>query len=592
MQRIRCIAAAAAVLLCVLAVCSPAAAWEFKMTGAFYWNFEMWSQAGGQGFFGPYDVDAGSGVAGTGVGFFAPYNFWLGSPDVGTQTIPTRRNEIVSGSDASWDTIYMLTDMDIRLNPAIRVRGTYRIGSWHPTDTTYAFGQGALVRSEYLNQMFSGIQRAISPGYWNTLWLTVELPWGVLAVGKRPSVWGMGLSWNGTESRSLESFSLCAPAGPFRFAFAIYPSRRGDTGTRYYNRDVDKNNTRLWDSTVPQVTYRSGPVDMGFLLNPVGSHSGGEGVVNTPATRQTTAFRADRQEFYGDAYFKYYNGMFFFNSEVTFYQQTDRTRQKTGAGAPVRGVRDVYVEHWRYAVELSTLSGPARVALMHAWLQGDDRRGGQFVAAAQAINNVTYIDKGGTVQSSTFSNTGLFEPYGYLLTNLYGTGLFINPDTNNGFIEDAVLYGARVDYSVAANLNVFGTFLWAERQSKSGWGWGCISPDTARTDGSVIRRGVFGTSFPGGVADRVGAPNIPDTGLGWEVDLGSNWKLLENLNVKATFAYWKPGDWFKWACIDKSVPNWNVAGPVGSTNPADWGIYPDRHIDPIWGVNVSLIGDF
>jgi len=48
-------------------------------------------------------------------------------------------------------------------------------------------------------------------------------------------------------------------------------------------------------------------------------------------------------------------------------------------------------------------------------------------------------------------------------------------------------------------------------------------------------------------------------------------------------AYWQPGRWFNYGCIDKSVPDW--AAPSSLNN---WGVKADRFIDPIWGVELYL----
>ncbi len=214
-----------------LAIAVPASAWEFSMDGAFTWEFDYRSQGGASGFFGPYDQDVGSGILGTGAGFFAPINGWLGE-HAGTN------GGFVSGSDASWNVFYMSTNMEVKFNPAIRVRGNYYIGEWAPQTApdfipNIDFGSGNLVASQALNNRWSGIQRSFSPGYWNTLWLTAELPWAVLTIGKRKSTFGMGLYNNGEESRSSESFSLTVPYGPLRLAMSFYPSRRGATSNNY-----------------------------------------------------------------------------------------------------------------------------------------------------------------------------------------------------------------------------------------------------------------------------------------------------------------------------------------------------------------------
>ncbi|MFH1115096.1 MAG: hypothetical protein V1792_14390 [Pseudomonadota bacterium] len=584
MYRIRLLTLAALLSLSLCLCGAPGLAWEFEMKGAFTWELEEMGQTGRNGFFGPYDVDAGSGVELP--GFFAPYNFWIGSPDVGTPGV-------VSASDAGWNTQFMGVDMEVKMNQALRVRGNYYIGSWN------ADGTANVAASEYLNQSAPGIQRSFSPGYWNTLWLTAQLPWGDIAFGKRPSIWGTGLSWNGDESRTSESLALRSVYGPFGIQIAFYPSRRADVGSAlYYNPDVDKNNSRLYDITIPNLVYRCGPIDMGVQYVAITRHSGGEAYIpalgGDPAARNTQNYR-DRDDQYAGAYLKYYNGTFFLNTEVTWYDQTTRNRRKTAGGLAHPGVRDDYIEHWRYMIEASMLAGPLKVGLLHAWLQGDDRRGGQFSGGVQAAGNVTYIDRRGSLRSNTFANSGLFRPYSLIQAYQYGMGMFINGDTGNGYVEDAVVYGARADYSLAANLNVYGTFFWAERQSKSGFGWGAISPNTGAVDGRIVQRGLAmatPTATAAENADRIGAPNIPDTFLGWEVDAGFDWKLLEGLTVATTFGYWQPGGWYKFACIDKSVAGWGVAGPAGSTNPADWGINPNRSIDPVWQMQLTVNGEF
>jgi len=361
-----------------------------------------------------------------------------------------------------------------------------------------------------------------------------------------------------------------------RLGLSFYPSRRGSTGD-YYNPDTDKNNTRLWDVTVPNITYRCGALDTGVQFTAVNRHRGGEGIVDIPANRQTGNYR-DRYETYGGAYIKYYPSPLFFNAELTWFQQTNRNRRKDAAGAPAANVRDTYIEHWRWMSEISALAGPMKASLIYAWFSGGDRRNGR------------QIDRNGILESDSFSNTGLFRPYSYLQVYGYGLGHFVNGSSGNGYAEDASIYGARIDYSVAANLNVYGSFFWAERVSQSGFGWGAIRPDIPAD--TPFTAGAYGGGVELGFGPN-GAPSIPDSHLGWEVNGGFVWKLLEGLVVNATFAYWQPGDWYKYACIDKGVLNWaNPPGALGSTNPADWGINPDRSIDPMWGMELVVNGEF
>ena len=164
-----------------LAVAFPAGAWEFMMDGAYTWEWDYRSQGGNSGFFGPYDQDAGSGIGGAVPGFFAPLNGWFGSM--------VNNDGFVSGHDAAWQVMYMSTNMEVRINPAVRIRGNYYIGEWQELSnnnwtTNFEYGVGELVASGHLNSRSSGVQRSFSPGYWNTLWMTAETPLGYRGNGQ------------------------------------------------------------------------------------------------------------------------------------------------------------------------------------------------------------------------------------------------------------------------------------------------------------------------------------------------------------------------------------------------------------------------
>ena len=76
-----------------------------------------------------------------------------------------------------------------------------------------------------------------------------------------------------------------------------------------------------------------------------------------------------------------------------------------------------------------------------------------------------------------------------------------------------------------------------------------------------------------------GAPSIPDNNLGWEIDAGMDWQLLDKWTVRMIAGYWQPGRWFNYACIDKTVPNWDIPSAANR-----FGINPDRVIDPVLGI--------
>ena len=393
---------------------APACAWEFSMDGTYSWLYEYRTQMGSSGFFGQYDQANIDGNTTLGGSAFAPYNFYLGGfhkvAGTGSTTftsVPTGQplpyaaayggqgsslaggESIVSGSDASWQIFYMSTNMQIRMNQAVRIRGNYFIGSWN--SPMYSTSQGLMVSSGALTQDNPGIQRSFSPGYWRTLWLSAQLPWGEIAIGKRPSSWGMGLSYNGADNRSSDSLALSAPYGPFRVQLSFYPSRRGyhsddyANASAWYNERPDKNNTRVFDMTIPNITYRSGPVDAGVIVTWVFRHRGREGFIGTAAGRASAGdathspvYATDYGQQYGGAYFKYNNGKFFLNAEYNFDRQSDVRNYSSGSVTRVTSINPAYTVHDSGAVELGALCGPAKITAIGAWYTGDDYRGGSI----------------------------------------------------------------------------------------------------------------------------------------------------------------------------------------------------------------------
>ncbi len=76
---------------------------------------------------------------------------------------------------------------------------------------------------------------------------------------------------------------------------------------------------------------------------------------------------------------------------------------------------------------------------------------------------------------------------------------------------------------------------------------------------------------------------VPDGFLGWEINLGCDWKLLENLTLKTRYAYWQPGQWFNLA-YQAVVPI------VGSGTVTTFGYLGQR--DPIQAFEGSFMINF
>jgi hypothetical protein len=281
-------------------------------------------------------------------------------------------------------------------------------------------------------------------------------------------------------------------------------------------------------------------------------------------------------------YLKYNNGRFFFNGEFT-QQWIEQVRN---GGRPVSG------SPYAWMLEVGGLCGPTKVTLAHFLKTGQDRRGGilgtsRAVGSGTGAGDVTAGDFGGFANDKiegfiAFGGADeVLKPYNFLI-GLYGSGNNAYDPSGNPIYNDFVAYAARLDYAVAANLNIWGSYIYAMRQSNTG-------TRVAQFNGGLAVAGH--TSSP---ATGFTVPNVPDNYLGWEVDAGVDWKLLEGLTFKAVGAYWQPGPWFGWAYVDHSLGA-AVATGGGNLFPLSGGLYsirPDRTIDPIIGVQGSLLVEF
>ena len=108
---------------------------------------------------------------------------------------------------------------------------------------------------------------------------------------------------------------------------------------------------------------------------------------------------------------------------------------------------------------------------------------------------------------------------------------------------------------------------------------GYVRPNTSGT----TNFGQVTYGEPPGSTFTIPAPSVPDRDLGWEATAGMTWGLVEGRAIGGQVCYWQPGKWFNYACIDKSVPNWDTPSPANN-----WGIRPDRVIDPIIGWEITI----
>lgn len=602
MRRFCVVAIAIAMLVGVPWGAIPASAWEFEMSGSMYWLYEYYNQRGTNGFFGPYNVDQGTTVSNA-----ANLNFWWNGPRLS--------QNLVTGSEAAKSYFYVVLEPGVKITPALKLKGRYRLAQWNNPQASY-----------YYTQDMPGTDNAFTQGQWTMFWASAVTPWGTVGAGKRPWKFGTGLQYDGSDGLTTESVALSAPYGPLDIGLAFYPMRparptyglpnSGNTvGTDgltgavvaatqldpydlvvppYFNTS-DKSGAMITD-LIGYVSYNDGPLQMGILAAGSNYHIGPEAPFLTYWGNAPFQMAQDSQFFHGTVFTKYNNGRFFFNAEAAWLYWTDRmqgfgafgqvpdptvTINQLHAGKTSVLPGNRYTEQWRAMVEMGAICGPAKLSLLSAWTPGPDRRNGNLIGKQSAA----FVWHPG--YDLFLGNFDVFRPYSWLFAYNYGSGFNAYNLSLDGYVRDAWLLGARLDYAVAANLNVYGTAIWAERTS-NGYGWASIAPNNTFLFSNQFNNVGIDGNVQFSINGAAGSPNIPDRALGWEVDAGMDWALLEGWTLGVLGAYWQPGKWFSYACVDRSVPGWN--DNPGSAN--FWGTRPNRTIAPIFGGQVQLTFSF
>jgi hypothetical protein len=590
------------------------------MSGSLTWTYETYSQQGRSGFFGPYDVDASA------VPYSNPFGTWNSNSaanlNLWNGISRAFNRQMASGTDVAIS--YLLGDFwpVIKINPAIDIRGRFLIGNYqnrpwyNPVTSTGEYQYRTWSNPGTMNDMSFA---------WPLLWGTAQTPWGMVSYGKRPMVFGTGLQYDGESNLTSESLSLKTYYGPLLITLGFYPYRQapdnsyipdstsgsvlsppppviGSNSTSYYRSYYnvgDKSGIREKDLCASAV-YSSGNLEIGAYEAYFTYHIGPEGLLQESVFGNLGYLTRDTEVNHGNLYTKYFNGRFFINTEAAWFYETS----KYGGHSPT------YIEQWRYMAELGVVTGPTKLGFLVAFSPGLDRRNGAYIDRQPA----------GFLRQPTLSNElagiTIWRQYAYLLPYVYGSGLAgyrrelisvgppATPDyygnlfydrlnqglNQEGYMLDAFVLAARLDYAVASNLNVFGTFFTAERVSK-GYPWGFISPQYSDylRDPRVIFFGNYPT-YTGNVmldfSTNSLAPSIPDTSIGYEIDLGLAWKLLENWKIEVVASRWQPGRWFSYACIDKST-NWRIPNQFNN-----YGTNPGKTIDPIMALRVDLTSNF
>jgi hypothetical protein len=143
-----------------------------------------------------------------------------------------------------------------------------------------------------------------------------------------------------------------------------------------------------------------------------------------------------------------------------------------------------------------------------------------------------------------------------------------------------------MDYAVASNFNVFGVGSYSWRDQ----------PNSFRVAGNslnAVQR--FTNDNTGALFTNPNIMAVPDHArdIGWEVDFGADWKLLEGLTWNNTFAYWQPGTWWSYAYPNTAnLYNITPRGTAPTANFAAASVNSGRKIDPLFAIKTELAVNF
>ncbi len=629
----------AVIALLLAAWTIPAYCWELTMKGEWEMRYRYWTRTGDRDIFGHMDshnVDLGMNHLKT---FptssinnpIAPANGGTAQDGnalgnlISTPPSPTGPYILgfgVMAGENNWgpEVAYMDNRMtllpEIKVNPAITLSaniGLTSLGIWtdgEPYKTAQATPGAGFVNSVYapINECFSATD--VPQTYVTVQWLKayVQTPMLDFAMGYRPSGVGMGL-WKNSAQYPSASFEIISYYGPFRFGLIPYlcrsqsswmtnssvkgTSSRNEGPHAYQRQNIRRDFFRAAEG---EIFYANGPLDFWIQSDTYAQNHVPAVVSRSLVNGYPGAFSAttagtyptddDFMRYRITSGFRYFNGRVFWNLEGTaLYQWHSGSGLHEVVGPTV--LHNLYkdVDSWIFGTEFGGICGPAKFTF-------------NFVGATGQDPSVR------TAQEAYFGDEGFSSIYikdwGYLMYELYGTGSCW--DTGGlGQPSNFKHVGARFDYAVASNLNCWFLYSYAWREHPNAYRLGGDYVSSARTfsndDIFKIKSGLeVGHACPENAKD-----------IGWEVDGGFDWKLLENFTWSVKACIWQPGSFWSYAYPNTAhlyrltgSPAANVgaspttAGGIHETAlseaNATWAL--GRKIDPIFGVQSTLLITF
>jgi hypothetical protein len=577
---------------------APVYAWEFSMKGEVEWRYRYWTRYGNDDIFGLMAAnDVNLGV-----------NHLLTFPttktsNVGSGTFGVIAGENRYGPDMDLNDYRMTIYPMIKINPAIDVTaslnltslGIYSEGNpYKPFGGTTA-GAAATVGGfpGYVNSLYVpiGDRPAASniPNTYVTLqWLkaTIRTPMLDFSMGYTDSAVGIGL-WKHKYVRASASFGVSARYGPLRIEFSPYFARNRSTwalDSSILSRNesaasIERRDDRrvYFQALFGEIEYLNGPLSVQIMSDsyrqPVGLSTNARGA----ALAAPTFANNDVMRYRIAAAVKYFDGRVFLNAEADSFNTWNSNRGTASGSLPTGLVnQNVDANGWLYGVETGFICGPAKFTANYVRATGNDpstRFTTEDAAAAEQGISSAYM-----------------KDWGYLMYWLYGTGTCWDAD-GYGQPTNFQHIGTKVDYAVASNLNIWALWSNAWRDQPNSYRLG----GNYQTAIQEFNNSDILTSQTGGFAGHA----IPEEKryIGWEIDAGVSWKLLENLTWSTTFAFWRPGPWWAAAFPDTANVYRALGGAAVTGNPNNAvgeaiAARPDRIIAPLGAVETSLLISF
>ena len=595
--------------LLVTAIAVPAFAWEFSMTGEYEYRMQYYSRMGEKDIFGdaglqnvPNAIQSGSGAAtnpylvanpnAAWIGLAGPnyyMNGWAAANEPAMQDNATAAGvRITRGGFARWNNDAFFTDQRLTFNPAIRVNnairvfGVYTVGglrqkySQRRLDGANEFSPGAPpFERYYMLHSSDAAYNTGAIGSWEQVRATIQLPIALFSIGMKDFPFGVGSVY--ANNLRTDSFLAVVPYGPMRLLFGFWPGQGAIAGATSFDTRPDTGTKNNWRMGVG-ATYDNGPLSVGVL--PI------YGAGHFDRAYNADGFNQDVNAFSWLAFVKYTNGRFFLNADY-FVANTDTYRVKaTAALANPATAIPTYREGYTFFAEAGVLAGPTKLSLMYASVSGP------------VWNNFGAAANGNFRQSKAYGGTScnyqVLQPYSYLMFPVYGGGNNTFNVDGTGQMSDAFAFAGRLDYATAANLNFFGSFMWAHRLENAGTYAGqyfassgalAAVPSAAPTAATSNAWIAYSQAFKGGAAAT--NPYVDDGFIGWEAQAGVSWKLLEGLTMDVAYSYWRLGEWFDQAYQAFTLVGANGGGLAGNTGQ---GIQLGR--DPIQSLRGSFTINF